>query len=551
MKYLFSLSICLISAFTWAGPVQGNFYLDLSAENSLETIVSAVERQLDLPEDQHLALNTKIEYSNRTHLTFKHMLADREVLFSGLNMHFYSTGKIYVQAYLVETNIPASSLRYHTPYLIIDENGLFEVNRFEAENEILYVDEKGRVIVRTNKYLYFKDTTIKAKVFLVNPLNSANKTYGGDFKDNGDQSNSALENEQYEVDMHAEFRNDSFFLNHPMFEFKEISAPYHNDEYGTDTAVWNYLRSDPRFEAANAYYHLTTFHDYLVGLGFGPLIRKVQIDVHAMNNSDNSQFDPNKYTIEFGDGGVDDAEDGEVVIHEYVHSLSTTAMYTENNGKQRAAMEEGNCDYLSKSYSRSINDNNSYKVFSWDGHNEYWNGFSINSADHYPENLTNSKDGDRDMWSSTLMCISDYIGREATDSLVIEHFSYQTQYATMPDMAEILLHVDSTLFNGRYYEPIKHCLVMRGLAKYGASVEEVENSLWQVKNSMAFMEGSGSLSIELSDVYHIRLYNASGQLIDYKQNVSELSLDPQNYVKGLYIVEIYNAQSSHTLKIVR
>lgn len=92
---------------------------------------------------------------------------------------------------------------------------------------------------------------------------------------------------------------------------------------------------------------------------------------------------------------------------------------------------------------------------------------------------------------------------------------------------------------------------MRGLAKYGASVEEVENSLWQVKNSMAFMEGSGSLSIELSDVYHIRLYNASGQLIDYKQNVSELSLDPQNYVKGLYIVEIYNAQSSHTLKIVR
>lgn len=47
----------------------------------------------------------------------------------------------------------------------------------------------------------------------------------------------------------------------------------------------------------------------------------VRFDPHANNGGDNSYYDSLTQQLAFGEGGVDDAEDADVVIHELTHGL--------------------------------------------------------------------------------------------------------------------------------------------------------------------------------------------------------------------------------------
>ena len=506
-----------------------------------------------LDRDNMLILDQIRNSPSGEHRRYAHYYKGAEVLFSGLNVHLYPNGQVLVQNYLdqVDQNLDPLDHEYcvrsSEGWLLVEKSYNSEIKRPRWE----FRDELGRLIHQQEHYRYFGDTTVKARVFQVNPTNSARTTYGGSYRDNGDQNNDSLQAQLFQVNTHAVYRNDSFFLEHPFFEFKELSWPYLNDHYGQASDTFFYNRSEVRFESVNSFHHLVEYYNYLKLLGYDHLVKKVALDVHALGGADNSQFDPDAYTIEYGDGGVDDAEDTEVVLHEYVHSLSATASNTFPNSPQRNAMEEGNCDYLAKSYSRSINDFNSYKIFSWDGHNEFWNGFVLDSDEHYPEDVQNNKDGDRDMWSSTLMCIHDYIGREATDSLVLEHFEYQFASAIMPDMAEVLLHLDTVLFNQRYYAPIKECLVERGLAEYFVNIDEPQSlPSGLIKNSAAFSTGSGSLEISSPQGFELHLFNTQAQLL-LDISGDHILLDPQDYSKGVYILYIRQNGVLYREKVLR
>src|SRR5690606_4713427 len=139
-------------------------------------------------------------------------------------------------------------------------------------------------------------------------------------------------------------------------------------------------------------------------------------------SADNSIFypAPSPKRIAFGIGGVDDAEDADVCIHEYAHFVSETASPGSNIGSQRNALDEGFGDYLAASYSTSINTFNRQWVYNWDGHNEFWNGRSVNSSKVYPHDTVSSIYRNGEMWSSALMKIYDEIGRAATDSLILQ-----------------------------------------------------------------------------------------------------------------------------------
>lgn len=515
-----------------------------------------LKTELGLGASEDLVLKRKTEGNTGTHFQYVHLISGSEVIGSGVNLHLYKNGKALLQNYLINaTTLSIDPISAETPYLILKNsrlNACYRVLNDDIRQQWEYRNAKGDLILQTDRYQYFKDTTVKAKVFMVNPVNSARTSYGGMYRDFGDQSNDSLEAQQYTVDMYAQFRNDSFFLKHPKFSFQDVSAPFYFDPYTNTTDTFFYTRDNKRFEAVNIFYHLTTYHDQLVDLGFESLMEPVQIDPHGIGGSDNSRFDPLAYTLEYGDGNVDDAEDGEVVLHEYAHSLSTTANYTIGNGKQRDAMEEGNCDYLSKSYSRSVNDYNSYNVFSWDGHNEFWNGFIINSTERYPDDLKNFTNADRDIWSSALMCIYDFIGRETTDELVLEHLSYQYNTATMPDMAEIIMHLDTVLNAGANYEPIKECFVQKGFMQRSVSIEDISTSdQFSVLNSAGFVLGTANAEIKSDEEFNIVIYNVNGQLMREAESVRSFSLSPEEFAKGLYIVQITQAQKQYSLKLIR
>src|SRR4029077_19875305 len=88
---------------------------------------------------------------------------------------------------------------------------------------------------------------------------------------------------------------------------------------------FRYRRDDDRFEQVMAYYWITEAQKYIQSLGFGTVRRPVNMkSQHVRINQwglDNSFATTHKDELRFGKGGVDDAEDAEVVLHEYGHAI--------------------------------------------------------------------------------------------------------------------------------------------------------------------------------------------------------------------------------------
>lgn len=83
---------------------------------------------------------------------------------------------------------------------------------------------------------------------------------------------------------------------------------------------------------------------------------------------------------------------------------------------------QGVGDYLAMSYSRSKElwtpaDPEYYWVYSWDGHNEFWDGRITNYEKKYPNGLVGDVHIDGQIWSTCNMKIWDAIGREASDKI--------------------------------------------------------------------------------------------------------------------------------------
>src|SRR6185295_11756861 len=62
--------------------------------------------------------------------------------------------------------------------------------------------------------------------------------------------------------------------------------------------------------------------------------------------ADNSFYSPQSQDITYGLGGVDDAEDAEVILHEYGHSIQDDQVPGFGSSAEAGAMGEGFGDYL-------------------------------------------------------------------------------------------------------------------------------------------------------------------------------------------------------------
>src|SRR3954453_13008205 len=99
-------------------------------------------------------------------------------------------------------------------------------------------------------------------------------------------------------------------------------------ETGTPARIaangFTYTRDDDRFEQVMGYYWVTQAQHYLQSLKpKAPVNARQQLLRINQYGGDNSFYreGSSKLTITLGKGGVDDAEDGEVVVHEYGHSV--------------------------------------------------------------------------------------------------------------------------------------------------------------------------------------------------------------------------------------
>jgi hypothetical protein len=137
-------------------------------------------------------------------------------------------------------------------------------------------------------------------------------------------------------------------------------------------------RSDNRFEALMVYFQINRAQEYIQSLGFSDsrpspngIVDRVQRAVANAFKPDNSYYSPATQLITFGSGGVDDAEDGDVILHEYAHAMqdSESPGFGQSSGFQAGALAEGSSDYwaaVMSSISRHTTNEDDVCIFDWD-----------------------------------------------------------------------------------------------------------------------------------------------------------------------------------------
>ena len=116
-------------------------------------------------------------------------------------------------------------------------------------------------------------------------------------------------------------------------------------------AVYNYNRSDDRFEQVMAYYWVTAAQKYIQSLGFGTgAARRSTRSRRTSASTSGGRTTPSRWdkndVIRLGKGGVDDGEDAEVIMHEYGHAVHDAQVPGFGTSLEAGAIGEAFGDYL-------------------------------------------------------------------------------------------------------------------------------------------------------------------------------------------------------------
>jgi hypothetical protein len=193
-----------------------------------------------------------------------------------------------------------------------------------------------------------------------------------------------------------------------------------------------YTRDQDQFEQTMAYYWVTQAQKYIQSLGFGstlPAVNKRQQLLRVNQfGGDNSFFreGTGKLTITLGKGGVDDAEDAEVIVHEYGHSVQDNQVTGFGTTPDAGAIGEAFGDYLAVTVSATFAPTADEPcVADWDS-TSYTLDVPhclrrVDTNKHYPEDLSNPREvhADGEIWSRALWDMRNALGARLADTIII------------------------------------------------------------------------------------------------------------------------------------
>src|SRR5262245_11933271 len=253
----------------------------------------------------------------------------------------------------------------------------------------------------------------------------------------------------------------------------------------TDTRVridgaFDLPSSSPHFEEVMAYYHVDAAMRYVEELGYRGRHRIFKKDnnnypirVNARGTrEDNSWYSPGDRTLTFGFGGVDDAEDGETIVHEFGHALQDAICPDVGQSPEAAAMGEGFGDYLAASmFEAKKKADFRTLVMSWDA-------FEI-SEETPPrlrtvdsiltfESFDHSTDADEHenglIWSATLWDVRGCFERPRdADRVIVESHFQLDGFTTFARAARAMLDADRNLHRGAHVARLKRVFRQRGI----------------------------------------------------------------------------------------
>ena len=236
-----------------------------------------------------------------------------------------------------------------------------------------------------------------------------------------------------------------------------------------------YGRTDDRFEQVMAYYWVTEAQKYIQNLGFGTTLRPINMESQDVRINqwglDNSFSWDKKDLLRFGKGGVDDAEDAEVILHEYGHAIQDSQQ-TPFGGfgasAEAGAIGEGFSDYWAVTVSAVIAPTpDPACVADWDSVSYTSNvPHCLRRVDldlHYPEDLNGRVHHDGQIWSRALWDIRSSLGNVRADTIILEaQFDFALD-TSMPAAANATVAAAERLYGKNVAKIVRAAFQTRGI----------------------------------------------------------------------------------------
>jgi hypothetical protein len=228
-------------------------------------------------------------------------------------------------------------------------------------------------------------------------------------------------------------------------------------------------RTQKGFKEVMVYFHIDRIQRHIQAMGFTNVLnRQIEVSIDGRRD-DNSDYSSLTKALRFGLGGVDDAEDAEIILHEYGHAIQDDQVPGWGASHEAGAMGEGFGDYLAGSFFEAAKSAPlKPTVGSWDA-TAYSDANPpalrrLDSPKRYPRDIDHEVHDDGEIWSACLWQLRAAIGDRATaDRLVLAHHFLLTRTASFRDAVNALLTADRNLNGGRHKAVIRNVFTRRGI----------------------------------------------------------------------------------------
>jgi hypothetical protein len=258
--------------------------------------------------------------------------------------------------------------------------------------------------------------------------------------------------------------------------YADVVSETGNPAY-SPTNTFLYTRHQDEFEQVMAYFWITEAQTYIHALGFGVTRQgiddrpqSVRVDQWGQDNSFTTDLP--KDEIRYGKGGVDDAEDAEVVLHEYGHAIHFAQGF-QFNTEQADAISEGFGDYWAVTVGDVVARRLGIPereplpcVADWDS-TSYTSTVPhclrrVDENLHYPQDLDGDVHDDGQIWSRALWDIRQSLGHVKADTLILQG-SFDFDGGTMPALAQKTVEAAQSLYGASAANAVKNAFEARGI----------------------------------------------------------------------------------------
>lgn len=233
-----------------------------------------------------------------------------------------------------------------------------------------------------------------------------------------------------------------------------------------------YDAHQPGFDEANVYFHLDRTIRRLEAMGYRgsrAIFRApLEVDAHG-TREDNSWYSPGLRQLTFGTGGVDDAEDGETILHEFGHALQDAIIPDFGQSPQAAAIGESFGDYWAASSFHDLKPAR-YRtsVMCWDSvQNDEYDPPCLRRVDSELTFESFDPEGDEHdngvIWSATLWDVRRAIGAERADRIIVESHFQLDGFTTFARAARAILDANRNLYASRDRAKLRRVFQERGI----------------------------------------------------------------------------------------